>query len=105
MKLHKKILIILPIVFVVFVLIVGIYGYYRYSSIQNQLEKTRKQIGELPELEEDIFAKCIGNGIIDVAKIAKCQESTQEQIHTLSQDLKSIEKELNDKSIWELIIE
>ncbi len=96
------------ITLVTVVVVVGLaVGALIYSSnmneINSQLESVEYKIKELPSLEEDIFTKCMSKLDGTAQNIAFCQENTQEQIHTLSQDLQSTKQDLENKSIVEVI--
>lgn len=67
------------------------------ERLQQQLSDVESKIRELPELEKDIFAKCMENKEGTTNNIRVCQEATQEQIYTLSQDLTSLKKALAEK--------
>lgn len=67
------------------------------ESVQKQLEDVNKKIAELPELENDIFSKCVETTEGTADDIKACQESTQKQIFTLSQDLNNLKKSLEEK--------
>lgn len=67
------------------------------EKISKQLEDVNKKIAELPELENDVFSKCMETTDGTADDIKDCQESTQKQIFTLSQDLNNLKKSLEEK--------
>lgn len=67
------------------------------TAIRQQLEDVKQKIEELPELEEDIFSKCIEGKRGTQKQISQCQEKTQTKIHTLSQDLTNLKQNLESK--------
>lgn len=64
------------------------------QTAEQQLVDVRNKINDLPELEEDVFAKCIADKNKTAENIRACQETTRKEIFTLSQDLKNLEKSL-----------
>ena len=64
------------------------------EKLEQQLSDVESKIRELPELEKDIFTKCMENKEGTTNNIRVCQEATQEQIFTLSQDLTNLKKAL-----------
>lgn len=79
-------------------------SYYEFRiSTEKQLAKIDRQVKELPELEEDIFAKCMEERKGGAKNIAFCQENTQKQMHTLSQDLKNAKKDIISKEWYDTI--
>jgi len=96
----KLILFILLIGLVAAGFYLGTVYYTKTSEKDRQLSKLDAQIRQLPELEEDVFTKCMEEK--DTAKhIPFCQENTQEQMHTLSQDLKNAKSDILDKAWYE----
>lgn len=67
------------------------------NQIEIQLTDVEEKISALPELEEDIFTKCMEKTKGGPQDIKKCEESTQKQIFTLSQDLANLKEELKKK--------
>lgn len=100
---NKKYL--LGIVLFVLLLSIGAGGYYFYKNneINKQISKLDYQLEELPELEKDVFTKCMVGKDGTAQNIAYCQENTQEQMFTLSQDLSSAKKSLESKNIIEVL--
>jgi hypothetical protein len=91
---------VLVILFVIFLLISPstpneeVSGEKSERTAEQQLVDVRNKINELPELEKDIFAKCITDKNKTAENIRACQERTQKEIFTLSQDLKNLERSL-----------
>lgn len=94
--------IILVFIFVPAILL-GVNFYNFQSKTSEQLNKVSRQIEQLPELEEDIFTKCMEENGGDAKKIAFCQENTQKQMHILAQELDSAKKDLQNKEWYENI--
>lgn len=79
-------------------------AYYEHSTNnQKSLAKINKQIKELPELEEDIFTKCMEENKGGVENIPFCQENTQKQMHTLAQDLVNAKEDIESRKWYEFI--
>lgn len=94
------------VLFVALLVIVGAGGYYYFykkNEVGEQLAKISNQLSELPSLEKDIFAKCMEGKNGTAQDIAFCQENTQKQMSTLAQDLMSAKKELESKSLVEVL--
>lgn len=94
------------VLFVVLLVVVGAGGYYYFykkNEVGEQLAKISNQLSELPSLEKDIFAKCMEGKNGTAQDIAFCQENTQKQMSTLAQDLMSAKKELESKSLVEVL--
>lgn len=66
------------------------------NDINQQLQDVQKKIDELPDLEKDIFSKCIENKEKTAENIRGCEESTQKQIYTLSQELNNLKESLTN---------
>ena len=73
------------------------------SDLNIQLTKVKSQLKELPELEKDIFTKCMEGKEGTAQNIAFCQENTQKQMHTLSQDLNNAKKDIESKKWYKVI--
>lgn len=73
------------------------------TNLNKQLAKVQSQLKELPELEKDIFTKCVEGKESTAQSIAFCQENTQKQMHTLAQDLNSAKKDLEGKKWYQVI--
>ncbi|MBI2008808.1 hypothetical protein HYS84_00165 [Candidatus Saccharibacteria bacterium] len=78
-------------------------GYFFYKDykekqdLKNQLADVELKIQQLPELEEDIFAKCMEGKSGTSSDLRSCQESTQRAIFTLSQDLSNLKLTIEAK--------
>jgi len=64
------------------------------EKIKSELENVNRKISEIPELEKDIFYKCIEDKEITAKNIRTCEENTQKQIFDLSQDLVNLRADL-----------
>lgn len=62
----------------------------------SQLADVNKKIEQLPELEKDIFTKCMDGKEGTSSDIKTCQEQTQKEIFTLSQDLSNLKQSLQN---------
>lgn len=69
----------------------------RQEEILLQLEDTQQKMKELPELEKDIFAKCMEGIQPTAANIRNCEETTQKNIYTLSQELTNLKNSLQNE--------
>lgn len=65
----------------------------KQEDLESQLTDINEKINSLPNLEEDIFYKCMEGKEITPENIDICQTNTQEQIFTLSQELRNLENE------------
>lgn len=96
-----KIFLLLAVGLVMIVLGLSVYLDYSTSAeednIKAQLVGVENKITDLPELEKDIFTKCMEGKEATAMNIRACQESTQEQAFTLSQDLVNLKKTLEDR--------
>jgi uncharacterized protein HemX len=97
----KRGVIVTSTILVLVALGVGVYfGWKEYSGkkeIEKQLSDTQQKIQELPELENDIFTKCIESQKKIATNIKNCQEKTQKSIHTLSQELSGVKSDLENQ--------
>lgn len=89
-------------VFLLLSLVIGYY-FYKKNTINLQITKLDTQLQELPELEKDIFTKCMTDKNGTAQEIAFCQENTQKQMATLAQDLTNAKRELESKNIIEVL--
>ncbi len=67
------------------------------GTIKTQLEDVENKIQELPELEEDIFTKCMEGKEGTAKNLRDCGENTQKQIFTLSQELVNLKESLQER--------
>ena len=104
-KISKKkfvLITLLTLLTIASLLLVGLYIKNR-SELNKQVTTIDNQLKELPELEKDIFTKCMEGKDPTAQSIAKCQENTQKQMHTLAQDLTSAKKDLQNKKWYEVL--
>jgi hypothetical protein len=98
---------IMLIVFLVLLLLSliagGIFYYIKYADLNKQKVKLQNQLKELPELESDVFSKCMEGKGGTAENIAFCQENTQKHIHDLAQDLSNAKKDLDNKKWYQVI--
>ena len=69
----------------------------RKEELLLQLEDTNFKMEELPELEKDIFAKCMGGKEPTASNIKLCEETTQKNVFTLSQELTNLKNSLQQE--------
>lgn len=97
----KKVLWILLALIVVGAASGGGYYLYNQNKIKNETKKqladVQKKIDQLPELEKDIFSKCMEGKSGTASDIKACEESTQKEMFTLAQDLTNIKSSLEAK--------
>jgi len=102
-KAWKIVLIILSIMVCLASIAGASFYYVKYKDLNKQKVKVEKQLKALPELEKDIFTKCMADKGGTAENIAFCQENTQKQMYTLAQDLTNAKKDLGNKKWYQVI--
>jgi len=81
----------------------GYYYYAQKSKINRQIADINLKLKELPDLEKDIFTKCMEGKAAVAQNIAFCQENTQKQMFTLAEDLTNAKKDLQGKNWYQVL--
>ena len=103
-KISKNVIIIICVLIVFIVFSVAAYYYYiKKTNNDTQITGISLKLKELPELEKDIFSKCMEKKEGVSQDIAFCQENTQKQMHDLAQDLTNAKKNLQGKNWYEVL--
>lgn len=74
------------------------------QELKTQLADVNAKIAALPELEKDIFTKCMEGKDGTAVNIRICQENTQKQVFTLSQELINLKKSLEQQLNWKNVV-
>jgi len=102
-KFKNYILTIIAISFFIASVAFVFYYHSKTSDLNEQKAKIKKQLTELPDLEKDIFTKCMEDKGGTAKNIAFCQENTQKQMFTLAQDLNNAKNDIENKKWYQVL--